>query len=222
MRQRVPILVSMTSAALLSIAGLTASARAATQAPAQAEVPNSGVAVLGDGQRPTVTALGLSSAYANSAFSGGADNNSVQVVADSPPSFGRFQLITQQTTQQPAQPIRHLSLDMPASGISNYRCNYGPEDPSKASSKNYARLGAQLSILGGKAQLLCYQRNASTGAYTGYQIYTGTTCVTITGGPHYVIDGRGCEADVYQLNKNKLREIGSDQPFSIYLEADSA
>ncbi|HEX2272553.1 MAG TPA: hypothetical protein VHG90_01625, partial [Acidimicrobiales bacterium] len=91
-----------------------------------------------------------------------------------------------------------------------------------ASNKNYARLGAQISVFGGKAQLLCFQRNPSTGSYTGYHVYTPYVCVTIAGGPRYVIDGRGCVANVYWFNKTKQRLIASNQPFSLYLEADSA
>ena len=204
----------------MAIGGFAPSVRAEAQ-PAQAEVPNSGQAVVGDGQFPTATALGPASAYANREWSMGTQNNQVYVSADNGNIFGSFKLIAEQTTSQPAQPVRRLFLNMPSAGIANYRCDYGPEDPAHASNKNYARLGAQISVFGGKAQLLCFQRNASSGAYTGYQVYTPTNCMTITGGPHYVVDGRACVAEIYQLNKTQLRRIAYNQPFSLYVEADS-
>ena len=214
------ILFIAATAALLSATVLAPSARA-WYPPAQAGVPVAGQSVLGDGQYPTVTAAGPASAYANSEFSGGVQNNYVHVTADSPPYTGRFQLITEQTKQQPAQPVRRLFLNMPGIGIANYSCDYGPEDPARASNKNYTRLGAQISVLGGKAQLLCFQRHPSTGSYTGYHVYTPYRCVTITGGPHYVVNGTGCVADVYAWNKNTQRQIAYHQPFSLYVEADS-
>ena len=152
----------------------------------------------------------------------GVQNNEVYVTPDNATAFGRVTLITEQTQSQPAQPVRWLVLNMPATGIANFRCDYGPEDPARASNKNYARLGAQISVFGGKAQLLCFQRNPSTGAYSGYHVYTPYVCVTIAGGPHYVIDGRGCVADVYKFNKTTQKIMAYRQPFSLYLEADSA
>ena len=197
------------------------SVHAADTQPAQVAVPNSGYSVLGDGQYPIATAVGPASAYANREWSAGVQKNILEVVPDSPSVFGRLKLITEQTTTQPAQPVRRLFLNMPSIGIANYRCDYGPEDPTHASNKNYARLGAQISVFGGKTQLLCFQRNPSTGAYTGYEVYTPYNCVTIAGGPHYIINGTGCVADVRQLNKTQLRTIASKQPFSLYLEADT-
>ena len=220
MKGRIRSLV-FTAFTVTTLCTLLASPVRASDAPAQAAVPIAGQSVLGDGQYPTATAAGPASAYANSEFSAGVQKNIVRVTPDSPPHFGRFQLITEQTTTQPAQPVRHLFLDMPSIGIANYRCDYGPEDPLRASNKNYTRLGAQISVLGGKAQLLCYQRHPSTGSYTGYHVYTPYSCVAIIGGPHYVVNGTGCVADVYYVNKNQQRQIAYHQPFSLYLEADS-
>jgi hypothetical protein len=217
------ILVTASALVTLAITGLVPWAHAEDDAPARALVPNSGYSVLGDGQFPTVTAEGLaSSEYANREWSMGVQDNEVAVVPDNATAFGRVTLITEQTASQPAQPVRWLVLNMPGTGIANFRCDYGPEDPTHASNKKYARLGAQISVFGGKAQLLCFQRNSSSGAYTGYHVYTPYTCVTIAGGPHYVIDGTGCVADVYRLNKTQQRLIARNQPFSLYLEADSA
>jgi hypothetical protein len=221
MKRRVRTILFTASTVTMLSATVLAPSVGAWDAPAQAEVPISGQSVLGDGQYPTATASGPASAYANSEFSAGVQNNVVVVTADNPPYSGRFQLITEQTTTQPAQPVRRLFLNMPSIGIANYRCDYGPEDPARASNKNYARLGAQISVLGGKAQLLCFQRNPSTGAYTGYHVYTPYTCVAIIGGPRYVVNGTGCVADVYFLNKNQQRQIAYHQPFSLYVEASS-
>jgi hypothetical protein len=220
MNRRIQILFIASTVTMLSATVLAPLVRA-SDAPAQAEVPNLGQSVLGDGQYPTVTAAGPASAYANSEYSAGVQNNVVAVTSDNPPYPGRFTLITEQTTQQPAQPVRRLFLNMPSIGIANYRCDYGPEDPARASNKNYARLGAQISVLGRKAQLLCFQRDPSTGAYTGYHVYTPYTCVAITGGPRYVVNGTGCVADVYYLNKNRQSQIAYGRPFSLYVEANS-
>ncbi len=222
MKRRVStILLTAFAVTTLAITGFVPSAHAEDDQPARALVPNAAYAVLGDGQFPTVTAAGLaSSEYANREWSMGVQNNEVEIEPDDATGYGRLTLITEQTTTQPAQPVRWLFLDMPSLGIAKYRCDYGPEDPNRASNKNYARLGAQISVIGGKAQLLCFQRNPSTGSYTGYHVYTQYSCVAIVGGPHYVIDGRGCIAYVYKWNKNTQRLIASNQPFSVYLEAD--
>jgi hypothetical protein len=223
MQRRFSIIVlGVCALTALAITGFVPSAHAEEDEPARALVPNSGHAVLGDGQFPTVTVGGLaSSEYANREWSMGVQNNVVNVAPDNATAFGRVTLITEQTESQPAQPVRWLVLNMPSIGIANFRCDYGPEDPTHASNKNYARLGAQISVFGGKAQLLCFQRSPSTGFYSGYHVYTPYTCVTIAGGPHYVINGTGCGADVYKLNKTTQRQIAYHQPFSIYLEADS-
>lgn len=222
MKRRVlTVLVTASAVATLAITGFVPTAHAEDDDPARVLVPNLGYSVMGDGQVPALTAGGAaSSEYANREWSMGVQDNEIYVTPDNATTFGRVTLITEQTESQPAQPVRWLFLDMPSIGITKYRCDYGPEDPLHASNKNYSRLGAQISVIGGKAQLLCFQRS-SAGFYSGYHVYTPYTCVTIAGGPHYVINGTGCVADVYKLNKTTQKQIAYGQPFSLYLEADS-
>ena len=66
----------------------------------------------------------------------------IQVQADSGPTAGIFQL----TTDQPAG--RYLTLDMPSTPAvpPHYRCDFGPENPNKASNKSTARIGAKPNV----------------------------------------------------------------------------
>jgi hypothetical protein len=206
MKRRIRIVaVATSSLAALALAGTAPPAQGAT--PAQAEVPNVGYAILGD-----TPAMGAFSVYSNTT-----QNNQVQVSADQGGTPGQLLLIT----DQPAG--RFLVLNMPSTPAvpPNFECDYGPENINHASNKNNPRLGAEISVIGGKAQLLCFERS-STGVFSGYEVYTPNVCVTITGGPHYVIDGSTCRGDVYQFSKNKLTEIASGQAFPVHVEADSA
>jgi hypothetical protein len=210
----------------LGMVALVATGAQSVEPPAQAHVPNSGQAVLGDGQNPSATLVGASSAYGNSGLG---QKNIVNIRPDREyPYYGTFELIIDDTP--PAN--RRLYLDIRTPTPIAYTCVKGPEDPGSPSSP---RWGARVGVSGGKAQLLCYD---STGT-KGYMVYTTTSCVTITAtGPgthpltttHYVIDGRGCKANVYTLNKNKLTPIttGSGKhtyykvfDFPIYFEADA-
>jgi hypothetical protein len=198
----------------------------AADPPGQVHVPNVGFAVLGDGQTPGATLLGPATTYRNPALG---QNNIVNVRPDREyPYFGTLELIIDDT----APASRRLQLDIKTPTPISYTCVKGPENPGSPSSP---RWGARIGVQGGKAQLLCYD---STGT-KGYMVYTTTSCVTITAaGPgthpltatHYVIDGRGCKANVYTLSRNKLTPIttGSGKhtyykvfDFPIYFEADA-
>jgi hypothetical protein len=208
---------------------LVASGTQAADPPARALVPNpsADLALGGDGQEPSVTAEGASSTYRNPGLGG---TNLVYVAMDT--TFGRFQLIIDD--RAPAN--RRLYLDIKTPSPITYQCVKGPEDPNQASNRNHPRLGAQISVSGGKAQLLCFDQTGTQ----GYMVYTPYVCVTLTavGAPvppdpslttHYVIDGRGCEAYVYTLSKNQLTPIRvggknsaiKEFDFPIYLEADA-
>jgi hypothetical protein len=201
---------------------LVATGAQSAEPPAQAHVPNSGQAVLGDGQNPSATLVGASSAYGNSGLG---QKNIVNIRPDREyPYYGTFELIIDDT----APASRRLYLDIKTPSPIAYTCVKGPENPGSP------RWGARVGVSGGKAQLLCYD---STGT-KGYMVYTTASCVTITATEppvppfttHYVVDGRGCKANVYTLNKNKLTPIttGSGKhtyykvfDFPIYFEADA-
>ncbi|MFN2543846.1 MAG: hypothetical protein ABR600_04635 [Actinomycetota bacterium] len=208
----------------LALAGAMPGARAATQPPQQVLVPNTTYAVQGDTKHPGPALLGgPSSTYAS--FGGQA--NRVDILADNGGIYGHFSFIIENQGTE----ARRLNLRITAPSPVSYTCVTGPEDPNRASNKNNPRLGAEVSITGGKAQLLCYD---STGTQ-GYMVYTPNVCVAITDvGPstvpgttrHYVADGRGCKAEVYKLNKNRLTEVPSSGPgglydFPIYFEGDA-
>ena len=216
---------------VLGIAGVVI-ALTATQAvasdPGQVLVPDTGYAILGDRDPGSLafTAFGPATAYRSPLLG---QNNTVNVVADDPPWSGRFYLLIDDLA--PAN--RRLFLDIRTPSPISYTCVKGPEDPNRASNRHHPRLGAQVHIAGGKAQLLCFD---STGT-RGYMVYTTTACVKIVGvepatppfATHYVVDGRGCQANVYVLNKNQLTPItyggktgyAKVFDFPIYFEADA-
>lgn len=208
------------------VAVFATGAQAAADPPGQGLVPDSGFAIRGDGQTPGLTALGPASTYRNPALG---QNNIFGIRPDREyPWYGSLELIVDDLA--PAN--RRLFLDIKRPSPIAYTCVKGPEDPANP---NGPRWGARLGVSGGKAQLLCFD---ATGTQ-GYMVYTTTSCVTITStGPstsdpllsHFVIDGRGCQANVYVKNKNKLTPIsyGSGKhtyykvfDFPIYLEADA-
>jgi hypothetical protein len=209
----------------LGLVALFATGAQAADPPVQVLVPNSGFAVLGDGQTPGLTAVGPASTYRNPALG---QNNKISIRPDREyPYYGGLQLIVDDLA--PAN--RRLSLDIKTPTPIAYTCVKGPEDPGNP---NGPRWGAKVGISGGKAQLLCFDQTGNK----GYMVYTTTSCVTVTStGPsttdplltHYVIDGRGCQANVYVKDRNKLTPIsyGSGKhtyykvfDFPIYFEAD--
>ena len=177
------------------------------------------------GMSPAAPSVVCTSTYRNPALG---QNNIVGLRPDREyPYYGTLELIVDDLA--PAN--RRLFLDIQTPSPITYTCVKGPENPGSPSSP---RWGARIGVQGGKAQLLCYDATGTK----GYMVYTTTSCVTITAtGPstdplltHYVIDGRGCKANVYTLNKNKLTPIttGSGKhtyykvfDFPIYLEADA-
>ena len=214
------------SCLILGMVSLAATGGAqAAEPPAQALVPDSGFAIRGDGQSPTFTLVGPSSAYGNSGLG---QRNIVNVRPDREyPYFGFFELIIDDL----APASRRLFLDIKTPTAIAYTCVKGPENPGSPSSP---RWGARIGVQGGKAQLLCYDGTGTK----GYMVYTTTSCVTITATEpavspftaHYVIDGRSCKANVYTLSRNKLTPIttGSGKhtyykvfDFPFYLEADA-
>lgn len=210
----------------LGMVALFATGAQAADPAAQVLVPDPSpqLAVGGDGQTPSVTLEGPAGTYRNPALG---QNNIVNIRPDGE-YLGFLELIIEDTP--PAS--RRLYLDIKTPTPIAYTCVKGPENPGSPSSP---RWGARIGVQGGKAQLLCFDQTGTQ----GYMVYTTTSCVTITAtGPgthpltttHYVIDGRGCQANVYTLSRNKLTPIKSGSgkhsyykvfDFPIYFEADA-